>query len=739
MSGTVPPEPTEEIFARGEVVGGKFEVVELLGRGGMAEVYLVEDMLLERRVALKVMLKKLTAQRESAMFAQRFLREAKVGARIDNRAVVKVFEFGTHEGMPFFIMEYIDGHSLRDAMQAAFNASELLAEGLVKHFLKEAVYGLRGLHRAQGIVHRDLKPANFLIGRDDDDTPCLKIADFGVSHVPDEDLTKTGWLLGSLGYLAPEYFLSRQTDERTDLFALGVTFYDALCQRRPYRINRDEAEGRDYFSQPNVFRFVKRPRSVREGIHPSWDYVLLRLLNPDPELRYQSCDELLDDFERWDVLPEVEHEEVEENRGEILLTEMISGGTAPDSLPSELNFASAVEQPTSPGGRPVSGDSNPSIRDSRAERESLSESMAVLERAVQALDEGSKSKLTPDHVSSVSLASDSDSDREPEPRDLLWLKVTGLVGATLAGMALIVWFGFSTIGTGSGGDAAVTSAQRDETAGGDFPTLDFERPGKVDESDVHRTFEKARREAAKKEQPAVAEEPAPNDPPKPRRGRGGGGRRATAASRPAEAPPEAEPSSTEPQMGRFFATGSKKKGDQKEKKPAFSIPVGTRIEAKLESGIDSLNHGQVVARVTRPVKSDGREVLPRGAVLVGRSSSRSGATRVYIDFMKAETGGKTVQFSGHAVVGGFAGLPATVKQLGPSDGDRRESRAARDSARAGANVAGEIAGALSPTAGRVINQVGGGQASEVGQERPSTGGRQLLVAANTEFQVMVTD
>ncbi len=219
------------VLEPGELVVGKYQVKELLGRGGMGQVYLARHTITGKRVAIKMLAGGLSP---TAHADKRLVREAVASGCIDHRHVVNVFDIGEHHGALFLVMEYLEGKSFKQLMQERLCSDRELLEILLR-----AMDGVRAAH-AQGVVHRDLKPDNILVcqgptGRYDDP----KVVDFGICRMTLEsgvtDLTQTGVTMGSPFYMSLEQLQGiRDLDGRADLYSIGVILYQALTLRRPF-------------------------------------------------------------------------------------------------------------------------------------------------------------------------------------------------------------------------------------------------------------------------------------------------------------------------------------------------------------------------------------------------------------------------------------------------------------------------------------------------------------------------
>ena len=259
--------PLEEIAA----AFPQWEVLELIGQGGMGFVYKVRQPSLDRVVALKILSPELG--RDPA-FAERFAREARTLGKLQHSNIVTIFEHGEKDGFFYLLMEYVDGVNLRQAMRAGrFSPEQALA------IVPGICDALQAAH-AQGIWHRDIKPENILLDREGG----VKIADFGIARIvgdPQRDftLTRTGNALGSVSYMAPEqHEKPHEVDHRADIYSLGVVFYEMLTGELPL--------GR--FPAP----------SQRAAVDSRIDEIVFKTLEKERELRQQSATEVKTDVHR---------------------------------------------------------------------------------------------------------------------------------------------------------------------------------------------------------------------------------------------------------------------------------------------------------------------------------------------------------------------------------------------------------------------------------------------------------
>ena len=271
---------THIVLTRGTMVS-HYRIISKIGAGGMGEVYLAEDTELDREVALKFLPPQLCQDEDCRA---RFKREAQAAAKLKHPNIVTIYEVSEFRGRPFFAMEHIEGKSLRDLIKAEeINIDEIIelaiqiCEGLVK------------AHRA-GITHRDIKPSNVVI--DADGRP--KLLDFGLAAVRGTGkLTKTGSTLGTVGYMSPEQIQVQEVDQRSDLFSFGVVLYGMITGRLPFKGDTEAA------TMNSVLHDSPEPLSrYKSGIPDDLQRVVSKLLEKDPQLRYQNAEGVISDLKR---------------------------------------------------------------------------------------------------------------------------------------------------------------------------------------------------------------------------------------------------------------------------------------------------------------------------------------------------------------------------------------------------------------------------------------------------------
>ncbi|HEU4536155.1 MAG TPA: serine/threonine-protein kinase, partial [Polyangiaceae bacterium] len=262
----------------------RYQVVRLLGEGGMGEVFLAYDVRLRRQVALKFLLP------GRGGLTQRFLTEARAQARIDHERVCKVYEVGEAEGRPYIAMQYVDGRPLNKLVRELGVEQKALV-------MRDAAEGAHAAHRA-GLIHRDIKPSNILVEVAEGGALKTYVMDFGVVHdwAGEGAGTVTGAVLGTPLYMSPEQARGEvaRLDRRTDVYALGATLYHLLTGRPPVSGNTPlEVLSRLVDVEPPP------PRSIDPDLPADLEAIALKCLEKDRSARYDSARALADDLDRF--------------------------------------------------------------------------------------------------------------------------------------------------------------------------------------------------------------------------------------------------------------------------------------------------------------------------------------------------------------------------------------------------------------------------------------------------------
>jgi eukaryotic-like serine/threonine-protein kinase len=256
---------------RGQVVGGRYRLIERLGSGGMADVWLAEDQMLDRKVAMKFLHERFAQDQQ---FVERFRREAQAAAGLQH---ANVYDRGEWEGRHWIAMEYVEGASLKDLIQRGVSIGEAL------EIIRQVLAGAKFAHD-RGIIHRDLKPHNVLV----DSEGRARVADFGIARAGASEITQTGSVLGTAQYLSPEQAQGMETTAASDLYSIGVMLYEALTGRVPF-----EGDSPVAVALKQVSEQPRPPSELNPNVSPALDAVVLKALAKDPANRFTSADEFL--------------------------------------------------------------------------------------------------------------------------------------------------------------------------------------------------------------------------------------------------------------------------------------------------------------------------------------------------------------------------------------------------------------------------------------------------------------
>lgn len=261
-----------------KLLGGRYRIDALIGRGGMSDVYRGMDVVLQRQVAIKI----LTDRSED--LRKRFLREAQSMARLNHVNIVGVYDAAQSDGVSYIVMELVQGRTL-----ATISPSELTVHTALRYIL-ELLEALAFAHE-NNVVHRDVKPANIMVLP----SGAIKVMDFGLSRRTSEmsSVTNAGEIVGTIAYLSPERFLGKIADARSDLYSVGVVMYEVFTGTVPFKNESDDLVA-------VIFAHVNEPPAALRSINPAVpapiERIVLRLLEKDPERRYASAREVIVDI-----------------------------------------------------------------------------------------------------------------------------------------------------------------------------------------------------------------------------------------------------------------------------------------------------------------------------------------------------------------------------------------------------------------------------------------------------------
>lgn len=262
----------------GSIIAQRYKVDQLIGRGGMADVYHGVDTVLQREIAIKLLTDR------SEVVRKRFLREAQSMAHLNHRNIVGVFDAGEDQDQLYIIMELVRGKTLKQV------AAEGLAYERSLQIFVELLEALAYAHK-QSVIHRDVKPANIMIL----DTGEVKVMDFGLSRrVSDaSSVTQAGEIVGTIAYLSPERFLGKMTDHRSDLYSVGCVMYEIFTGDVPFKSPSEDLVS-VIFSHVN--ETPAPPRDKNPNLPPALERIIVKLLEKDPEDRYDSAEKVIADL-----------------------------------------------------------------------------------------------------------------------------------------------------------------------------------------------------------------------------------------------------------------------------------------------------------------------------------------------------------------------------------------------------------------------------------------------------------
>ncbi len=265
------------------VLGPKYEIINLINKGGMGEVYLGIHRELNKKRAIKIIHKDLGKDDE---FRKRFYQEAKLAASLEHPGIIDIYDFGANDDFDYIIMPYIEGLTLRDKLMQEGRSEPEECIRLMILITDALCYA-----HDDNVIHRDIKPSNIMT----DKQGKVIITDFGVSKslkddltVHDSSLTLPGKMLGSPQYMSPEQIKGLPADKRSDLYSLGIVFYEMITGQFPFS-SKDTSR---------IYETPCRPEKHVADIPDKLVDVIMKLIENSPDMRYQDCHELLDDLKK---------------------------------------------------------------------------------------------------------------------------------------------------------------------------------------------------------------------------------------------------------------------------------------------------------------------------------------------------------------------------------------------------------------------------------------------------------
>lgn len=269
MTGTGPVLPGGRI--------GRYEVERHLGRGGMGDVYLVRDTVINRKAALKtIRLDTDMVPAQAIEMRQRFYREGQTAGQLAHPNIVTVYDLGEALGMSYIVMEFVEGDTLAQMMK-----KHRLSAAQIKHIIYYAAIGLDHAHQ-KGVFHRDVKPENLMVSK----TGIVKVMDFGIARIVESTLTKTGSLIGTPAYMSPEHVNGEKIDARSDVFSLGVILYELLTGKKPFT-----GETMSSLMFAIIQAHPTEVSTVDAKLGPAWDQILGKALAKKRDDRYATAKE----------------------------------------------------------------------------------------------------------------------------------------------------------------------------------------------------------------------------------------------------------------------------------------------------------------------------------------------------------------------------------------------------------------------------------------------------------------
>ena len=327
----------------GKMLDDRYEILELIGSGGMANVYKARCHRLNRLVAIKILKSDLA---DNADFRRRFHDESQAVAQLSHANIVSVYDVSTNPDREYIVMELIDGITLKQYMERRGR----MDWGESLHFITQIMRGLSHAH-SRGIIHRDIKPQNIMVLRDGS----VKVADFGIACLANQGQTLTQEALGSVHYISPEQARGDRIDARSDIYSAGVVLYEMLTGRLPF-----EGDSAVSVAIQHLSSVPLAPRDIDPSIPEPLELICMKAMNSDPNKRYASADAMIEDLEKFRRDPSVDMDYI---RQELTAPAADTEPTMP--LPT-AQVASAVKKHTGELRREREEEEEPPRRDKKS-------------------------------------------------------------------------------------------------------------------------------------------------------------------------------------------------------------------------------------------------------------------------------------------------------------------------------------------------------------------------------------
>ena len=273
----------------GIILGGRYELLEIVGEGGMSEVYKAKCNKLNRFVAVKILKKQFADNKE---ISQKFKREATAIANLSDTNIVNVLDVGTQDDIDYIVMEYISGKTLKELI----NYSGKLSYNTAIKIALQIAKALDCAHK-NNIIHRDIKPQNILVTESGE----VKVTDFGIAKSTDsQTITNTTSIIGSAHYLSPEQAKGTYIDFRSDIYSFGIVLYEMVTGRLPFEGDSPVTVALKHLQEEPI-----PPKNINSAIPDSLNKLILKAIEKEPIKRYQNAKEIIQDLQKIQENPDV--------------------------------------------------------------------------------------------------------------------------------------------------------------------------------------------------------------------------------------------------------------------------------------------------------------------------------------------------------------------------------------------------------------------------------------------------